>query len=71
MPSRTIALENGEIDVLLNVGTNDAQKIREMCIRDRYKSEQGKGQPVFEKMQLFYIPVPVSEASFSQSTHTE
>lgn len=40
--SRTIALENGELDLLLNVGTNDAQKIRdnENLALDEYQSSQ-------------------------------
>lgn len=42
--SRTIALENGEIDVLLNVGTNDAQKIRENSnlILDEFECAQNE-----------------------------
>ncbi|MDO4267991.1 MAG: ABC transporter substrate-binding protein [Eubacteriales bacterium] len=40
--SRTIALENGEIDILTDVGTNDAQKIRDNAnlALDEYDSSQ-------------------------------
>ena len=42
--SRTIALENGEIDVLLNVGTTDAQKIRDNSnlILDEFECAQNE-----------------------------
>ena len=40
--SRTIAVENGEVDLLLDVGSNDAQKIRdnENLALDEYESSQ-------------------------------